>query len=166
MGAASSDGAARCGHDSGSARAAWRSEARHARSGAAGGYDRRRHEETGLYGVVQRELETFLARTRSQEGSVPRFVERELCAYLRCGILAHGFVRGPRVNFTCIISISKVISSIPQLRPRSGPWVRVGGTVGGMDAAVEPKTDVFTARLARPYPCPRNQLSYVANHHF
>jgi len=44
--------------------------------------------------------------------------------------------------------------------------VRVGGTVGGMDAAVEPKTDVFTARLARPYPCPRNQLSYVANHHF
>ncbi len=46
-----------------------------------------------LYTVVQRELETFLARARSRERTVPRFVERELRAYLRCGILAHGFVR-------------------------------------------------------------------------
>jgi hypothetical protein len=65
----------------------------HTWSGPAGGYERRRPEETILYGVVQQELETFLARARSQERTVPRFVERELRAYLRCGILAHGFVR-------------------------------------------------------------------------
>jgi len=67
----------------------------HGEGARAGGspYTRRRPEETVLYGVVQRELETFLARARSQERTVPRFVERELRAYLRCGILAHGFVR-------------------------------------------------------------------------
>jgi hypothetical protein len=56
-------------------------------------YARRRPEETVLYGVVQQELETFHARARSDQRTVPRFVERELRAYLRCGILAHGFVR-------------------------------------------------------------------------
>ena len=67
----------------------------HGEGSHAGGstYERRRPEETVLYGVVQRELETFIARARSQERTVPRFVERELRAYLRCGILAHGFVR-------------------------------------------------------------------------
>jgi hypothetical protein len=55
-------------------------------------YERHRPEETVLYGVVQQELETFLARARWRDRTVPRFVERELRAYLRCGILAHGFV--------------------------------------------------------------------------
>jgi hypothetical protein len=67
----------------------------HGEGARAGGstYERRQPEETVLYGVVQGELETFLARARSRERTVPRFVERELRAYLRCGILAHGFVR-------------------------------------------------------------------------
>jgi hypothetical protein len=38
-------------------------------------------------------LETFLARAQARERPVPRFVERELRGFLRCGILAHGFVR-------------------------------------------------------------------------
>jgi len=42
---------------------------------------------------VQSELETFLARAQERERPVPRFVERELRSFLRCGILAHGFVR-------------------------------------------------------------------------
>jgi hypothetical protein len=46
-----------------------------------------------LYRAVQHELETFLARSRAGERPAPRFVERELRAFLRCGILAHGFVR-------------------------------------------------------------------------
>jgi hypothetical protein len=53
----------------------------------------RRPEESVLYGVVQAELETFLARAHARERPVPRFVERELRSFLRCGILAHGFVR-------------------------------------------------------------------------
>ena len=43
--------------------------------------------------VVRRELETFLARAAARERTVPRFVARELQAFLRCGVLAHGFVR-------------------------------------------------------------------------
>jgi hypothetical protein len=46
-----------------------------------------------LYDVVRAELESFLARARERDRTVPRFVERELRAYLGCGILAHGFVR-------------------------------------------------------------------------
>jgi hypothetical protein len=46
-----------------------------------------------LYAVVREQLETFLARARERDRPVPRFVERELRAFLGCGILARGFVR-------------------------------------------------------------------------
>jgi len=48
-----------------------------------------------LYGVLADHLETFLAQA-SGDGcgpGLPRYVERELREYLRCGILAHGFAR-------------------------------------------------------------------------
>ena len=39
-------------------------------------------------------LATFLATVREERGkSLPRYVEEELRRYLRCGILAHGFLR-------------------------------------------------------------------------
>jgi len=56
-------------------------------------YARRTPEASDLYQIVQQELETFLASTAARERPVPRFVARELRAFLRCGILAHGFVR-------------------------------------------------------------------------
>lgn len=43
--------------------------------------------------MVRNELETFLAEAQTRERPVPRFVCRDLRAYLRCGVLAHGFVR-------------------------------------------------------------------------
>lgn len=61
--------------------------------GGSKAYARRRPEEIVLYRVVQAELETFLARAQARERPVPRFVERELRGFLRCGILARGFVR-------------------------------------------------------------------------
>jgi hypothetical protein len=45
-------------------------------------YARRRPEESVLYGVVQAELESFLADAHAHERPVPRFVERELRAFL------------------------------------------------------------------------------------
>jgi hypothetical protein len=63
------------------------------RGGEERSYARRRPEASVLYGVVQQELETFLARARKRECPVPRFVERELRAFLHCGVVAHGFVR-------------------------------------------------------------------------
>jgi hypothetical protein len=62
-------------------------------SASARGYERRRPHETVLHTVVREQLETFLARAGERDRPVPRFVERELRAYLECGILAHGFLR-------------------------------------------------------------------------
>ncbi len=60
---------------------------------AIGRYRRREPENTVLYQVVREHLETFLARREERERPVPRFIERELRAFLKCGVLAHGFVR-------------------------------------------------------------------------
>ena len=64
-----------------------------ARRGEERPYARRKPEASDLYQIVQQELETFLAGAAARERPVPRFVARELRAFLRCGILAHGFLR-------------------------------------------------------------------------
>jgi hypothetical protein len=43
--------------------------------------------------VIREHLETFLAGASERGAPVARFVERELRAYLACGVLAHGFLR-------------------------------------------------------------------------
>lgn len=56
-------------------------------------YARCKPEASDLYQIVQQELETFLAGSSAREQPVPRFVARELRGFLRCAILASGFVR-------------------------------------------------------------------------
>lgn len=57
-------------------------------------YQRHRPEETVLYKIVQENLETFLRLVQEETGHpLPDFVEKEFREYLRCGILAHGFLR-------------------------------------------------------------------------
>ena len=59
-------------------------------------YRRRRPTLTPLYPLVQHHLETFLAQAAEADpmgDGVPSWVERDFRAYLRCGILAHGFAR-------------------------------------------------------------------------
>lgn len=47
-----------------------------------------------LHELVSRHAQTLLAELRDANGrDVPRYVDRELAEYLRCSILAHGFVR-------------------------------------------------------------------------
>ena len=53
-----------------------------ARRAEAQRYTQRRPDEGVLYQAVQAELETFLARAHARERPVPRFVERELRAFL------------------------------------------------------------------------------------
>jgi hypothetical protein len=62
-------------------------------SESVGTYVPRNPEATVLYSVVAGHLETFLSRQRERDRLVPRFVERELRAFLDCGILARGFLR-------------------------------------------------------------------------
>jgi hypothetical protein len=56
-------------------------------------YERHEPEKTLLHRVVREELEPFLARAHESGAPVARFVEREIRAYLDCGILANGFLR-------------------------------------------------------------------------
>jgi len=59
-------------------------------------YRPRRPTATPLYPVVQHHLETFLAQAADSDPmgyGVPTWVEKDFRAYLRCGILAHGFAR-------------------------------------------------------------------------
>jgi hypothetical protein len=66
-------------------------------SGAAGqplgDYRRRAPERTVLHELVALHAQTLLAELRDvdpESGGLPRYVERELAVYLRCGVLAHG----------------------------------------------------------------------------
>ncbi|MFO0690016.1 MAG: transposase [Myxococcota bacterium] len=60
---------------------------------AVADYARHEPEKTLLHEVIRAELEPFMARTRAAGAPVARFVEREIRAYLDCGVLAHGFLR-------------------------------------------------------------------------
>jgi hypothetical protein len=57
-------------------------------------YEPRRPENTLLHRVVRNHLASFLEQAAQvPEPGVPRFVDKELQAYLRCGVLALGFCR-------------------------------------------------------------------------
>ena len=56
-------------------------------------YRRREPEKEPLYQVLAGHPETFLQHTRTSEHQLPLHVEKEMRAYLECGILAYGFVR-------------------------------------------------------------------------
>src|SRR4030065_1147059 len=56
------------------------------------GYDRRRPENTLFYKIIQENYLTFLTHAEAH-GSLPDFVKKEFEEFLKCGILAHGFLR-------------------------------------------------------------------------
>ena len=56
-------------------------------------YQRRKPEETPCYKIVQAELSTFIQQRQLEGRPLPSYVIDEFEAYLRCGILAHGFLR-------------------------------------------------------------------------
>lgn len=59
----------------------------------ASAYLQHKPEKTLLYQTVQNHLLTFLAECECSGYEVPFFVRKEFEAFLRCGILAHGFAR-------------------------------------------------------------------------
>jgi hypothetical protein len=63
-------------------------------TGAETDYERRRPEDTILFATVQEHWKTFLAdlEATAESPALPAFVVAEIDAFLRCGILAHGFV--------------------------------------------------------------------------
>jgi hypothetical protein len=87
------------------------------------GYRRREPEKSLLHAVVRERLEPFLAaaRDRSPTGrGLPAHVERDLRAYLDCGILARGFarVRCPDCAFERLVAFSCKTRSYPSCNAR------------------------------------------------
>lgn len=60
---------------------------------AAPRYARHVPERTLLYALVQARYPDFLARLEAEDRSLPAYVREEFDAYLRCGVLVHGFLR-------------------------------------------------------------------------
>ena len=56
-------------------------------------YPRRRPELTPCYRILQGELDTFIAARKAEGRPVPDYVAEEFEAYLKRGILSHGFLR-------------------------------------------------------------------------
>jgi hypothetical protein len=57
------------------------------------GYSRHRPEATLLYQLVAEHYPKFRDRRAAEERSLPRYVEDEFEAYLKCGRLEYGFLR-------------------------------------------------------------------------
>ena len=56
-------------------------------------YSPRRPEQSALHGIVREHLASFLAHAdEHHEGGLPKYVEHEFRAYLKCGIFAHGTI--------------------------------------------------------------------------
>ena len=62
-------------------------------SAFSGRYQQRRPEETILYQTVAKHYRTFEAITEASDKRLPKHVSQEFEAFLKCGILAHGFLR-------------------------------------------------------------------------
>jgi hypothetical protein len=60
---------------------------------AAPRYARHVPARTLLYALVQAHYPDFIARLEAEDRSLPAYVRDELDAYLRCGVLDHGFLR-------------------------------------------------------------------------
>ena len=58
-----------------------------------GKYKKRRPEETVLYQAVASNYRTFEATAAASGKSLPKHITQEFEAFLRCGVLAHGFLR-------------------------------------------------------------------------
>ena len=56
-------------------------------------YTRRRPELTPCYRIIQEELSSFIAERQAEGRPLPEYVIEEFEAYLKCGVLAHGFIR-------------------------------------------------------------------------
>jgi hypothetical protein len=56
-------------------------------------YSRRRPETTLLYQTISENLETFIAEREADGRGLPLHVIKEFRAYLKCGLLHHGFMR-------------------------------------------------------------------------
>lgn len=101
------------------------------------GYQRHRPEVTLLYQLLAEHYPKFRDRRAAEGPALPRYVEDEFEAYLKCGLLEHGFLSG----------------QVPRLPGREV------GRVQLQAARLLPELRDFVARLAALVPKPRAHLT-------
>lgn len=122
-------------------------------------YVPRRPEQTLLHRTIREQLEGFLARSAERGNPVPRFVEQELRAFLRCGVLAHGFLRLRCDDCGCdrLLPFScKRRGFCPSCAGR-----RMADTAGHLADRVLPEVPIRQWVLTLPYPL-RYRCAYDA----
>ncbi len=77
---------------------------------------RREPEGTVLYRAVQAAWGSFVGGVEANERSVPRFCTREVDAFMRCGVLAHGFA--------ACTAMTAVTTTWSRFRARGGGFAR------------------------------------------
>src|SRR5438034_11339109 len=82
-------------------------------------YRQRNPEDSLLYRTIAAHLETFLARQQERGREVPQLVEREMRAYLSCGVLACGFLLLKCESCGNTVAAHKVAAPSPAGHPRS-----------------------------------------------
>jgi hypothetical protein len=129
--------------------------------GLAAVYRRRDPTATPPYPLVQYHLETFLADAAAADPdgeAVPQWVEDDFRAYLRCGILAHGFAR-----IRCDTCVCRAPRRLLLQGPRRLPFLQRpphggGGRPphrSGAAAAAAPSVGALPAEADPPLPAPR-----------
>ncbi len=56
-------------------------------------YERRSPEFTLCFKIVNEHLSTFIGEREAEHRPLPEYVHKEFEAFLKCGILAYGFIR-------------------------------------------------------------------------
>jgi hypothetical protein len=109
-----------------------------------------RPTETVLYGIVRENLESFLAYAREHyDGGLPRYVEAELRAYLKCGVFSEGFIRArcDECGHDLLIAFScKARTACPSCTGR-----RMANTAATIVDRVLPEVPVRQYVLSLPY---------------
>ena len=83
--------------------------------GAPVHYERHRSEQTTLYRLVQQHAQSFFAQAEEALGaSLPKFVKDEFDAFLKCGILAHGYTAAPG-NYLSFVSSFDYVQQLVEL---------------------------------------------------
>jgi len=82
--------------------------AAHRHRPSAAQYERHRPERTVLHQVLSEHWGAFVEQAEEQGRPLPRFVQREVEAYLRCGMLEHGLLRlgCPACGFERLVAFS------------------------------------------------------------
>jgi hypothetical protein len=115
----------------------------HGRRIAIPGYRRHRPEATLLYRLVAEHYPNFRDRRAAEDRPLPRYVEEELEAYLKCGRFEEGLAQcglgetaEPLID-EIVVATPDVIASVQQDLPKGFPQHVLDAILGGLSKSAK-----------------------------